>query len=219
MNHNVLYGIARPPCGCQAPSFRGRQKQGAAVDPPCTCRFIKWHHTASWEFLLFFCTSPPRSLYGCGRPVSAITLSGALTIPYRYCRRRLSCYDKNISAHSRIPRASAKCVFLCVSAHSRIPRTSAKCVFLCVSAVTLSGALTIPCRYCRRCLSRYDKNISAHSRIPRASAKCVFYVHLFGVYSSTTITCAKTELRAAQPKEPHKNSKTFCGGPGLAQAV
>ena len=152
----------------------------------------------------FFCTSPPRSLYGCGRPVSAVTLSGALTIPYRYCRRRLSCYDKNISAHSRIPRASAKriflCVsavtlsgaltipcrhsgapaesifggvslrcfpclcenilapesafstsakriFLCVSAHSRIPRTSAKCVFLCVSAVTLSGALTIPCRH------------------------------------------------------------------------
>ena len=95
----------------------------------------------------FFCTSPPRSLYGCGRPVSAITLSGALTIPYRYCRRRLSCYDKNISAHSRIPRASAKCVFLCVSARSRILRASAKCVFLCVSAITLSGALTIPRRY------------------------------------------------------------------------
>ena len=26
-------------------------------------------------------------------------------------------------------------------------------------------------------------------------------------------------MRAAQPKEPHKNSKTFCGDPILAQAV
>ena len=147
----------------------------------------------------FFCTSPPRSLYGCGRPVSAVTLSGALTIPYRYCRRRLSCYDKNISAHSRIPRASAKRIFLCVS------------------AVTLSGALAIPYRYigvpakrmfcgvmsgapaesifggvslrCFPCLcenilapesafstsaKRIFLCVSAHSRIPRASAKCVF---------------------------------------------
>ena len=35
----------------------------------------------------------------------------------------------------------------------------------------------------------------------------------------TTNTHSKMKLRAAQPKEPHKNSKTFCGDPGLAQAV
>ena len=53
LNHNILYGIARPTYGCQAPSSRGRQKQAAAFDPPCTCRFMKWHHTASWDFLVF----------------------------------------------------------------------------------------------------------------------------------------------------------------------
>ena len=32
--------MARPCLRCQAPSSRGRQNGTAAVDPPCTCRFI-----------------------------------------------------------------------------------------------------------------------------------------------------------------------------------
>ena len=124
MNHNVLYGIARPPCGCQAPSFRGRQKQGAAVDPPCTCRFIKWHHTASWEFLLFFCTSPPHFKHSPERTLSANTASDGLTIPYRYCLRRLPCLYENILARESTFSTSAKCgssatIFLSLRKYSR----------------------------------------------------------------------------------------------------
>ena len=34
-----------------------------------------------------------------------------------------------------------------------------------------------------------------------------------------TFMYSKASSRAAQQKEPHKNSKTFCGDPGFAQAV
>ena len=53
LNHSILYGIARSFCGCQASFISGRQKQSVASNPPCTCRFIKWHHTASWDFLFY----------------------------------------------------------------------------------------------------------------------------------------------------------------------
>ena len=54
MNHSDLYGIARPVCGCQAPSVRGRQKQAAAVDPPCICRFINGttRHCGNFSFFV-----------------------------------------------------------------------------------------------------------------------------------------------------------------------
>ena len=94
-----------------------------------------------------------RSAFFC---VSAITLSGALAIPYRYIgvpAKRMFCgVMSGAPAESIFGGVSLRC-FPCLCENILAPEsafsTSAKRIFLCVSAVTLSGALTIPYRYCR----------------------------------------------------------------------
>ena len=107
MNHSILYGIARSFCGCQASFISGRQKQSIASNPPCTCRFIKWHHTASWDFL-FYGKFSKACEFAC--PTSAFMILShsrketAYALMVKRLRRRPLTADSGVRFPMRVPK-------------------------------------------------------------------------------------------------------------------
>lgn len=111
MNHSILYGIARSFCGCQASFISVRQKQSVASNPPCTCRFIKWHHTASWDFL-FYGKFSKACEFAC--PTSAFMILShsrkqtAYALMVKRLRRRPLTAESGVRFPMRVPKKCSK---------------------------------------------------------------------------------------------------------------
>ena len=115
MNHSDLYGMARPCLRCQAPSSRGRQNGTAAVDPPCTCRFINGttRHRGSFSSALplgslrgawFFLVATARRSMRADSGSFAKALCQDSCQYVNYCLRALSCaFTKSLAVRLSSP--------------------------------------------------------------------------------------------------------------------
>ena len=116
--------MARPCLRCQAPSSRGRQNGTAAVDPPCTCRFINGttRHRGSFSSALplgslrgawFFLVATARRSMGADSGSFAKALCQDSCQYVNYCLRALSCaFTKSLAVRLS---SHASPLLLCVN--------------------------------------------------------------------------------------------------------